>query len=246
MKKPFKNRNTSPCLYYMAVYILFSIFTNFRYECYILCKHNIRKALKLILAMKKVLQPLFFFCLFFCVLALPGCVTTSASLGANAIKAPYAINLRNYKTYAWYQNEPPAEAEYLSGYRPSLNLHIRQAVEQELEKRGYTKVSSNPDMLVAYDVSVSVPAEQDRAENFEKGFGYSYAYMSGYRYDYGYADMPGYRKVDLFKQGTLIVDIINPKSNLLLWRGWAEGSINNFKAGYNQIGKQVSEVMQKL
>ncbi|WP_158607149.1 DUF4136 domain-containing protein [Pontibacter oryzae] len=196
--------------------------------------------------MKKVLQPVFVLCLLCGLLGLQGCVTTSASLGANAIKAPYATNLRNYKTYAWFQNEPPAEASYLPGYRPSLNSHIRQAVEQELEKRGYTKTSSKPDILVAYDVSVSVPLEQDRAENFAKGFGYSYAYMSGYRYDYGYSDMPGYRKVDLFKQGTLIIDIINPKSNLLLWRGWAEGAVGNFKAGYNQVERQVSEVMQKL
>ncbi|ARS34878.1 DUF4136 domain-containing protein [Pontibacter actiniarum] len=196
--------------------------------------------------MKRSLKALLPLCLALATVSLPSCVTTSASLGANAIKAPYATNLRNYKTYAWYQPAPAAEADYLSGYRPSLDKHIRQAVEQELQEQGYTKVESNPEVLVAYDVSVSVPAEKDRTEQFNKGFGYSYGYMSGYRYDYGHSDMPGYRSVDLFKKGTLIIDLINPRSNMLLWRGWSEGAISNFKAGAGKVEKQVEEVIEKL
>ncbi|MFD1188593.1 DUF4136 domain-containing protein [Pontibacter rugosus] len=177
---------------------------------------------------------------------LPSCVTTSASFGANAIKAPYATNLRNYKTYAWFQNMPPEQADYLKGFNGDLNKNIRKAIEQELEERGYTKVAQNPDVLVAYDVSVSVPVEKDKPENFAEGFGYSYGYMSGYRYNYGHTDMPGYRNVDLFKKGTLIIDMINPKSDLLLWRGWTEGAINNFKSNYGTVHSKVEEVMEKL
>ncbi|WP_276496043.1 DUF4136 domain-containing protein [Pontibacter litorisediminis] len=195
--------------------------------------------------MKKPLYTLPFYLIILSILYLPSCVTTSASLGAKAIKAPYAASLRNAKTYAWYQPSPMAQPEYLKGYKPALHKNLVQAVEQELQERGYTKVEQNPDMLVAYDVSVSVPAEKDRSENFIEGFGYSYAYMSGYRYSYGYADMPGYRSVDLFKEGTLIIDLINPRSNMLLWRGWAEGAIN-FNAGSGAVQKRVEEVLEQL
>lgn len=177
---------------------------------------------------------------------LSGCVTTSASLGANAIKAPYATSLKKYSTYAWYQPEPVAAPDYIDGYRGSLHRNMVAAIEEELKERGYTKVDQNPDVLVAYDLSVSVPVEKDKPENFAEGFGYSYGYMSGYRYDYGHADMPGYRSVDLFKQGTLIIDLINPKSNMLLWRGWSEGAISNFGSGGKVVQKQVDEVLDKL
>ncbi|WP_162053105.1 DUF4136 domain-containing protein [Pontibacter pamirensis] len=184
-------------------------------------------------------------CLMMCFIGLNSCVTTSGAVGASAIKAPYA-RMATYKTYAWFQQQPVAEPNYEKGYNANLDRHIRRAVEEELQERGYRKVESNPDVLVAYDVSVSVPEEKDKPENFSTGFGYSYGYMSGYRYNYGHADMPGYRSVDLFKQGTLIIDLISPQSKMLLWRGWAEGGIPNFKAGYKQVQNQVEKVFVEL
>ncbi|PRY12041.1 uncharacterized protein DUF4136 [Pontibacter ummariensis] len=176
---------------------------------------------------------------------LQSCVTTSASVGANTIQAPY-VQTGSYKTFAWFQPDAMAPAAYEKGFGASLNKNLRRAIEEELQERGYQKVTTNPDVLVAYDVSVSVPEEKDKPENFAPGFGYSYGYMSGYRYDYKQPGMPGYRSVDLFKEGTLIIDLINPRTNMLEWRGWAEGAINNFKAGYNKVHGQVEEVMEKL
>ncbi|WP_439883046.1 DUF4136 domain-containing protein [Pontibacter sp. MBLB2868] len=173
------------------------------------------------------------------------CVVTSGIKATSAIAAPGA-NLKLYRTYNWYQDSPAAPAEYDKGYGSGLDEKIREALEKELAQKGLTKVSENPDVLVAYDVSVSVPLEKDNPENFATGFGYSYGYMHGYRYDYGNAGLPGYRAVDLFKAGTLIVDLINPKRNELVWRGWTEGAIENFDAGYKKVQQEVAEVMNKL
>lgn len=173
------------------------------------------------------------------------CVVTSGIKSTNAISAPGA-NLKRYKTYSWYQQEPEAAAEYDPGFGSGLDEKLRRAVEEELEEKGYRKVTENPDLLVAYDVSVSVPLEKDKPENFLPGFGYSYGYMHGYRYGYNNAGLPGYRSVDLFKSGTLIIDLINPKTNVLVWRGWTEGAIENFNAGYKKVHQEVEEVLNKL
>ncbi|MFD2999171.1 DUF4136 domain-containing protein [Pontibacter toksunensis] len=194
---------------------------------------------------KRLSSLLCLLCLMMCFIGLNSCVTTSGAIGATAIKAPYA-RMDTYKTYAWFQPQPVAESDYEKGYSANLNKSIKQAVEEELKEKGYRKVESQPDVLVAYDVSVPVPEEKDQPENFSTGFGYSYGYMSGYRYNYGNADMPGYRSVDLFKQGTLIIDLVSPQSKMLLWRGWSEGGISNFKAGYKQVKNQVEEVLEKL
>lgn len=185
------------------------------------------------------------FCLLMMPLLLGACVAASGLVRANAITAPGA-SPSAYRTYAWYQDEPAAGPAYDKGFGPTLNEHIRRAVEEELQQKGLRKVTQNPDVLVAYDVSVSVPEEKDDPRNFASGFGYSYGYMSGYRYRYGQAGLPGYRAVDLFKEGTLIIDLINPQTNLLVWRGWAEEAISNFNAGYNSVQKQVEEVLGKL
>jgi hypothetical protein len=173
------------------------------------------------------------------------CVAASGVVHSNVITAPGARPAM-YKTYAWLQNEPVAAAAYDKGFSGDLDKEIRQAVEEELAAKGFEKVTQNPDVLVAYDVSVSVPLEKDKPENFAEGFGYSYAYMSGYRYAYANAGLPGYRSVDLFKEGTLLLDFVDPETNTLVWRGWAEGAVSNFKAGYNKVHSLVEEVLQKL
>lgn len=178
-------------------------------------------------------------------LFLSACVVTSGIKNTSAIVAPGA-NTKLYRTYNWYQPAPTAAAAYDKGYKPALNEHILEAVEAELKRRGYTKVTNNPDVLVAYDVSVSVPIEKDKPENFAPGFGYSYAYMSGYRYNYGDAGLPGYRAVDLFKSGTLIIDMINPATDQLVWRGWTEGALENFNPSAGNVQQEVREIFDKL
>lgn len=190
----------------------------------------------------------FFACLYLLLpVLLSACVVASGVVHTNAIFAPGA-KLAKYTTYAWYQEQPVAPAAYEEGYSGSLNKNIRQAIEKELQQRGYKKVdaAAKPDVLLAYDVSVSVPEEKDKPENFAPGFGYSYGYMSGFRYRYKDAGLPGYRPVDLFKEGTLIIDMVNPTTDALVWRGWTEGSISNFKAGYRKVQQQVADVLDKL
>ena len=191
--------------------------------------------------MKKHTPLLFLYLLF-----LSACVASSVSSRPNSVTVTGA-NTLNYKTYAWFQDQPVAPIAYDEDYTGSLNNHIRQAVEEVLQKNGFTKATNGtPDVLVAYDVSVSVPEEKDIANNYIKGFGYSYAYMSGYRHNYGNEQLPGYRAVDLYKSGTLIIDLVNPKTNELVWRGWTEGAISNFKAGYNSVRNEVEKVLEPL
>ncbi|NDK56328.1 DUF4136 domain-containing protein [Pontibacter fetidus] len=184
--------------------------------------------------------------LFLCLLLLSSCVTSSISSKPNSVSAEGA-NTTAIKTYAWYQDQPEAPIAYDEGYTAALNQHLRKAIEEQMQTKGFTKATNgNPDVLVAYDVSVSVPVEKDVPGSFSDGFGYSYAYMSGYRYIYGHEALPGYRAVDLYKSGTLIIDLIKPATDEIVWRGWAEGAISNFKANYSSVKNEVAKVLAPL
>ena len=197
--------------------------------------------------MKKMRFPAVLYIPFFMLLCLvSGCVASSVAGKPNAIVSP-GVNTNAWATFAWYQEPDASAAAYGKEYSAGLHAHLRRAVEEELKKKGIVKATTGkPDVLVAFDVSVPVPLEKDNPEHFAEGFGYSYAYMSGYRYQYGHGGLPGYRAVDLYKSGTLIVDLVDPTANNLLWRGWAEGAISNFNAGYGTIQNQVEHVMQGL
>lgn len=176
---------------------------------------------------------------------LSGCVTSSVVTESNAITAPDA-KLAGAKTFNWFQPVLTAGAAYEKGFSDELDKNLRTAIEESLKLKGIQKVNSGPDVLIAYDVSVAVPQEKDRAENYMEGFGYGYAYMAGYRYTYINPGLSGYRPVDLYKQGTLIIDLIDPATNQLIWRGWAEGAVTDADARYPKIQQQVMEVLKKL
>jgi hypothetical protein len=117
-------------------------------------------------------------CLLFIPMLFASCVATSGIANTSTIAANDAPFVQK-STYAWYQPEPAAGAEYGQGYGPGLHKNMLQAIEEELERKGYTKTSVNPDLLVAYDMSVSVPDEMDMPQLYGPGFGYSFAYMAG-------------------------------------------------------------------
>lgn len=176
---------------------------------------------------------------------LSGCVTSAVVTESNAVMAPDA-SLEGAKSFSWAQPVAVSPADYDKDFTGELDANLRRAIEEDLKQKGLQLVPLKPDLLVAYDVSVEVPQEKDQVQNYMEGFGYGYAYMAGYRYNYTNSDMMGYRPVDLYKQGTLIIDVIDPATNRLLWRGWAEEAISDPEARYSRIQEQVKEVLKKL
>jgi hypothetical protein len=177
------------------------------------------------------------------VLLLSGCVSGSSGIESKTIAAPDVSSLQ-HRTYAWYQSENIAPASFDEGFNAELDVNLRKAIEDVLRQKGMKMVTLNPDVLIAYDVSVDVPKEKDKPDAYIPGFGYGYAFMAGYRYNYSNTGIWGYRSVDLYKQGTLIIDVIKPDDQQLLWRGWSEGAISNYKANYKKIHQQVEEVLK--
>ena len=149
-----------------------------------------------------------------------------------------------YRTYNWYQANPTTAFPGESVVNPNLQQHLKRAIEQEIAKKGLQKNTGNPQVLLAYDVSVKKPAQLP-AQDFPEGFGFGYAYQLGYRYDYGHANIADYKPVDAYLPGTLIIDIIDAGTKELIWRGWADDVVNNFDADFKTVENYVDDIIDK-
>jgi hypothetical protein len=116
-------------------------------------------------------------------------------------------DLHRYRTYAW----APADAVSTGDARLDNNTffsdRVRQAVDARLRDRGFEKVSGQPDLLVHYHARV-----QQRIEAREIHPGDT---------DCNPRDCGP----SVFDSGTLLIDLIEAQSNRLMWRGWAERSL---------------------
>lgn len=158
-----------------------------------------------------------------------------------------STNFNQYQTFSFYQDQPAAPREASASLHTSLDLYLRNAIRQTLTKQGLRFDTASPDLKVAYDVAVNTETEANQEQSDAPGFGHGYSYWYGYHYDYGFNRFPvTYRKISQYKEGTVMVDLIDPDTNELVWRGIGEAAID-MKGGIDQerIDKIVSNILKE-
>lgn len=162
-----------------------------------------------------------FMCVAVSVIVLSGCAATP---DIRLDKDPN-VDLGSYKTFGFF--EPVATDK--SRYTTLISGRLKKATRDELERRNYVYSESNPDLKVNFHVNV-VDRQEVRTSPTSIGpFGRVW-----------------YSEIDTvnFKQGTLSVNVVDTRKNLLVWQGIAEGRLSR-KAIENPgpvIEKTVSEV----
>jgi len=145
---------------------------------------------------------------------LASCSTVKISTEYNP-KADFA----SYRTYAWAAVEPgPEEAPSIRN--PAVYSMVRTAVDRELSARGLTPdESGQPDLLV-----VVHGMARDRIEVSS----YGYAYAPLYYGPHG-AMMVGTSATEVrqYRDGTLLLDLIDAKTHQLVWRGTASDTVSS-------------------
>src|SRR6188768_3895080 len=153
-------------------------------------------------------------------LFLTGCVaTTPVEVSTDFDRS---VNFGQYRTFKWFQDKPTAGVDSAYKYNTFLDQRIRNAVEAQLTRRGLTKTESNSDLLIAYDVKVITKQSARPDYAYAPGFGYGYSYWYGYRYDYGYSRFNRPMLIEEYKDGTIIIDLVDAKDKQLIWRGWGQ------------------------
>jgi hypothetical protein len=136
------------------------------------------------------------------------------------------------------------------------NQQLRNDLTQGLEGKGYTLSASNPDFQIAYYAGTK---EKMDTTYWNPGPAYRYGYR-GYglrssRYAWAwpwYANGPSWpygpdMQVQEYTQGCVIVDVINPKTQELLWRGQGVATVSADPATYaKDLSQSVTAILKKF
>ena len=69
-------------------------------------------------------------------------------------------------------------------------------------------------------------------------------YTADYQYGYCYGDcQPQYTD---YEQGTLIIDVVDTRTNKVVWRGWAQDVMNGIIDNQDRLEKKVDEEVTKM
>ncbi|GKS59387.1 lipoprotein [Nitrospira sp.] len=97
-----------------------------------------------------------------------------------------------------------------------IRKRLESMVREQLSKKGLTEVEvrDNPDLLVHYWVGVKEKQQVESTGPYGGFYGMRGGYP-GYAWGMGYGGVSTYE----YKEGTLIVDLVTPSRNELVWRG---------------------------
>jgi uncharacterized membrane protein len=122
---------------------------------------------------------------------------------------------------------------------------IQDALTAQLEANGFAPSSENPDFIVAFYSRSKQKTQVESTGGFGPGFGFGRGFGWGYGIPYRARWRWGYGPdiwTTNYTQGCVMADIINPRTNELVWRGMVMDTIN----GVDQSEKQTDQAAKDL
>jgi hypothetical protein len=150
------------------------------------------------------------------IMVFAGCATTTVSSDYNR-----AVDFSKLKTYDWSNEQKPTGDMRFDD--PDLRAIIKQSIETNLQAKGLQKAAvGQPDLLLKYYITV-----EQKKEN--AGDGYPPAFVSRGAWS-GVAGPNNFAAQEMrtfhYDEGTFVLDMLDPKSGEILWRGSLNGMVD--------------------
>jgi hypothetical protein len=158
-------------------------------------------------------------------LATAGCATmlVSSHIERDATFADYV-------TYDWGPPDNLPVGDPRLDNNPFFNDYLQGAIEKKMAAKGFERaVTGTPDLLVHYHASVHQKLD---VYEVDSRYGYCYGNCQPQVVDY--------------ELGTLIIDIVDTKTSKVIWRGWAQDTMNGVIDDQDRLEKQVGEGVTKM
>jgi hypothetical protein len=166
-------------------------------------------------------------------------------------------NMSQYRSFAWM---PPAgKSKNAPAANTAADLKIKDAAVASLAAKGLRLQPNNPDLLVTYTATVGrgskdVYYSPYYGNDFYPGWGLGFGWGWGYRpyyygFGYPYAYYGGLTAVDKehYKEGTIIIDLIDTRTKRVVWRGFGVGEVHhNPQKDIDDLPKVVDGIISQL
>ena len=153
-------------------------------------------------------------------LTLNGCAT----MQVRSYVAPGAT-LREHRTYNWASADVRPTGDPRLDSNRFFEERVRSAVEKQLDGRGFEKTAT-PDLWLHYHAAVRQDLHVSGCERL--------------------GDLREECRPEVYDAGTLLIDLVDARTNRLLWRGWAEGSIDGVIDDQAWMEQRIDETVARI
>lgn len=160
-------------------------------------------------------------------LALTGCATTMTV----SSHVQRDLDIAPYRTYDWGPADALPTGDSRLDKNPFFRDQVLGAVEKELAAKGFEQSrSGTPDLLIHFHASINRRINANRVDRE-----YGYCYEADCRV--GVLD---------YEAGTLVLDIVDPHTNMVVWRGWAQDSVEDTLRNRDRMAQKIREGVSRM
>jgi len=156
-----------------------------------------------------------------------GCATTM-SVSSHVDRS---INFSQYQTFDWGPADALPTGDLRLDRDPFFKDHVQGAVERGLTARGMELTSTgSPDLLIHYHANITERIDVNKADR-------AYGYCQG-------TDCPP--ESFWYEAGTLVLDFMDAHTNKLIWRGWAQNSVEDMLRDKDKMADTIDQAVTEM
>ena len=105
------------------------------------------------------------------------------------------------------------------------------AVEKEFYAHGFKQATADTaDLLIHYHANIS---ERIDVNHVDREYGYCY-------------DVECTARIIRYEAGTLLIDVVDAKTNRVVWRGWAQTSVENVIGHPERLSRMINDAVERM
>lgn len=164
---------------------------------------------------------------------LAGCASSGPNIQVNTFPG---ADLTGFRTWNFMQ---PLGTDRSNGARTPMSTMLMSAVSGEMAARGMTQ-SDSPEILVDFFVTT-----EERIDVRQTPTSMHTVHRS--HWHRGWSTWPTYQTtVRQYTQGTLLIDLLDPKANALIAEGAAQDRLRSSEITQEQANEVVSQILDRM
>jgi hypothetical protein len=139
------------------------------------------------------------------------------------------LNFTQYRTYDWGPADALPTGDPRLDRDPFFKDQVQGAVERQLASRGLELSSTGaPDLLIHYHANITERIDVGRADR-----------------EYGACPTGDCPDV-WYEAGTLVIDFMDARTNQLVWRGWAQNSVEDMLRDRDKMADTIDQAVTRM
>ena len=141
-----------------------------------------------------------------------------------------AIAIPANRTFDWGPPDALPTGDPRLDRDPFFKDQVQGAVEKQLAARGIVLASAaRPDLLIHYHANIARRIDVNRVDRSS-----------------GYCAEEACPPEMEYEAGTLVLDVVDARTNRLVWRGWAQRSVEDVLNNHDRMARMITEAVARM